>query len=148
MSRGYFGLACYRSKTSHNWGSLYRTAQILDAAFIATIGERFKRSAADTMDAWKHVPVWCFPDFDAFLAGRPFDCMLVGVELSPQAVPLGTYRHPERAVYLLGAEDDGLPPWVLAKCQAIVQLPGKRSMNVACAGSVVLTHRAMQRGDT
>lgn len=144
-ARGYFGLACYRPKTVQNWGSLYRTADIMGAAFIATIGERFRRQASDVLNTWKRVPVFCYPDWDAFAAARPFDCLLVGVELSEQARPLATYSHPERAIYLLGAEDDGLPPKVLAQCQQIVQLPGTRSMNVACAGSVVLTHRVMQR---
>lgn len=144
---GYFGLACYRPKTVHNWGSLYRTADVLGAAFIATIGERFRRQSSDVLHTWKRVPVFCHPNWEAFVASRPFDCLLVGIELSARSRPLASYTHPERAVYLLGAEDDGLPPMVLAQCNHVVQLPGSRSVNVACAGTTVLMHRAMQRGE-
>ena len=38
--------------------------------------------------------------------------------------PLMTYTHPERAVYLLGAEDFGLPEDVIASCDDVIQLPG------------------------
>lgn len=143
-TRGYFGLACYRPKTSHNWGSLYRSAQVLGAAFIATIGERFRRMPSDTMRSWAHVPTFCYPDFAAFQAARPYDCVLVGIELTPTAKMLCDYTHMERAIYLLGAEDDGLPPEVLRACQHVVRLPGNRSLNVACAGTAVLADRVMR----
>lgn len=143
--RGYFGVACYRPKTLHNWGSLYRTAQVLGAAFIATIGERYRRSSADTMHSWAHVPVLQFPTWDAFIDARPFDCILTAVELTPDAIMVSDYKHPERAVYVLGAEDDGLPPAVLAACNHVVRLPGDRSLNVACAGTAVLADRVMRR---
>lgn len=146
MSRGYFGLVCYRPQTKQNWGSLYRTAGIMGASFIGTIGERFRRSASDVPETWKHIPMFFWDTFAAFQESKPFDSMLVGVELDSRARPLAQYTHPERAIYMLGAEDDGIPPDVLAKCQHVVCLPGERSMNVACAGSVVLTHRVMQRG--
>ena len=86
------------------------------------------------------------PDFDAFMASRPYDCQLVAVEMDERAKMLCDFSHPERAIYLLGAEDNGLPPKVLAQCQSVVCLPGERSMNVACAGSVVIVDRIMRRG--
>ena len=42
---------------------------------------------------------------------------------------------------LLGAEDHGLSKAALARCQHLVQLPGRASLNVAVAGSIVLYDR-------
>jgi tRNA G18 (ribose-2'-O)-methylase SpoU len=71
----------------------------------------------------------------------------VGVELDPRAKPLNLYAHRERAMYLLGAEDHGLPPSVVDRCHDLIAIPtpATYSMNVACAGSVVMSHRHMSR---
>ena len=73
----------------------------------------------------------------------PFGCPLIGVELSDDAVPLDRFWHPQNAVYLMGAEDHGLPDSVLEKCHSTIQIPAPRewSMNVAVAGSIVLYDR-------
>jgi tRNA C32,U32 (ribose-2'-O)-methylase TrmJ len=48
-----------------------------------------------------------------------------------------------RALYLLGAEDRGLPPAVLRQCHQVVRIPCPvdRPLNVAVAGSVVIHDR-------
>ena len=47
------------------------------------------------------------------------------------------------AVYLLGAEDAGLPSCVLQECHSVVSLPSERyaSYNVASAGAIVMYDR-------
>jgi tRNA G18 (ribose-2'-O)-methylase SpoU len=139
--KGYFGIGCYNMKTGHNYGSLFRTAQVLGADFLFLIGCRFKHQASDTMKSWRHVPVFVYEDFDDFNTHRPHDCRLIGIELSNQSTPIKTFVHPKQACYLLGAEDNGLPNAILDKCQNIIQLPGERSLNVAVAGSIVLFDR-------
>lgn len=69
------------------------------------------------------------------------DCTLVGVELVGEAEDIMDFKHPKRAVYLLGAEDKGLLPEVLALCKQVVKLPGKYSMNVSHAGSLIMYDR-------
>ena len=62
--------------------------------------------------------------------------------------PLDEFEHPERAVYILGAEDTGLPRAAAQACHRHVSLPSERyaSYNVAMAGSIVLYDRmAKQR---
>lgn len=74
------------------------------------------------------------------------DVKLIAVELDESASPLEHFSHPERAVYVLGGEDCGLGKLALAQCDHVVQLPGRFSMNVAAAGTVVLYDRlAKQR---
>jgi tRNA G18 (ribose-2'-O)-methylase SpoU len=143
MARGFFGVGILGAKTETNVGTLWRSAQAFGAAFVFTVGRRYRYQASDTTKAHRHIPLWHFDSFASFNASRPFDCPLVGVELTDIAQPLSGFAHPERAVYLLGAEDYGLPGDVLAKCQHVIVIPGAAyCLNVASAGSIVLYDRA------
>lgn len=139
--RGYFGIGIFQNKTVENLGTLWRTADLFDASFVFTIGRRYKQQATDTFKTTKHIPCYHYNDFDHFNGCRPIDCQLVGIELMDIATPIKPFRHPERAIYLLGAEDNGLSTECIVKCQHIIQLPGIRSMNVAVAGSIVMFDR-------
>ena len=141
MNRGYFGIGVYKPKFEVNYGTLFRTANVYGAAFLFVIGARFRRQASDTMASHRHLPTFVYDTFEEFQNARPFDCPLVGIELTPTAVPLAQFDHPCRAVYLLGAEDHGLPPKILDQCQSVIVLPGDTSVNVSVAGSIVLYDR-------
>ena len=141
---GYYGVGVFMPKTESNYWSLFRTAQILDAAFLFLIGRRFRRHPADTAASFRHMPVFDYATFADFQAHRPFDCRLVGVELVESAREVSSYLHPKRAVYLLGAEDNGLSKECLAACQDVIRLHGDYSMNVAVAGSIVLYDRVQK----
>lgn len=141
VSRGFYGVAMYQPKNTHNWGSLVRSANILGADFIATIGPRYKPQISDVLKSHRHLPVFQFSSFEEFQNSRPYDCQLVAVEMGDESKDLSEFKHPERAIYLLGSEDNGLPPSVLKKCQHVVKLKGDRSMNVSVAGSIVIYHR-------
>ena len=139
--RGYFGIGIERSKTPINVGTLWRSAGILGASFIYTIGRRYPKQASDTIKSWRHIPYWNFETLDDLYEHLPYDCQLVGVELDERAKPLARFRHPERACYLLGAEDHGLTNEAMERCHSLVVLPGDYSLNVATAGSIVLYDR-------
>lgn len=148
MDRGFFGVAVYRPKTEANIGSLWRSASAFGASFLATVGRRYPvRQASDTTNARQHIPLFHYRDMEDLLDHIPFSCPIVGVELDPRATELNGYRHHERALYLLGAEDHGLPPSVRDACHDLVQIPTVTSwsINVACAGTAVLSHRHMCR---
>lgn len=141
-TRGYFGLALYHPKKSTNWGSLVRTANLLECSFIAAIGPRYPIQASDTLKTHKHVPVFEFATFEEFKKScKPMECSLIAIEMDDRAKDLKGFTHPERAIYMLGAEDHGIPPKILQECDQIVKLKGRYSMNVAVAGSIVLYHR-------
>lgn len=142
--RGYFGVGIVHTKTPANVGVLWRTADLLGASFLFTVGRRYHREPGDTMKSWKHIPLWNWQDVDDLWKHIPHECRMVGVELIDGATPLAEYRHWERAIYLLGAEDHGLPLEVLRRCHDVVVLPGARSMNVAVAGSIVLYDRTLK----
>ena len=144
-SRGFFGIGIENHKTPMNLGTLWRSAYIFDAAFIFTVHRRYPKQASDTVKAWRHVPLLNFDDFDAFWAGLPFDCPVVGLEQDARARDLEQFTHPERAVYLLGAEDHGLSKEARQRCHQLVQVPSRLCLNVAVAGSIVMWHRQQQR---
>lgn len=142
--RGYHGIGCVNMKTHFNYGTLFRTAQILGCDFMFLIGKRFQRQPSDTMKSWKHIPLFEYDNFDDFNKHRPYDCRLIGIELMESATALSEFIHPERACYLLGAEDHGLTNEAVDHCQEIIYLPGERSLNVAVAGSIVLYDREVK----
>lgn len=141
-NRGYFGLVLYNPKKSSNWGTLVRTANLLECQYIVAIGARYPIQSSDTLKTERHIPVFQFDTFEEFQKyGISENCALIGIELDNRARDLKEFVHPERAAYILGAEDTGLPENVLSQCQHIIKLSGRHSMNVAVAGSIVLYHR-------
>jgi tRNA G18 (ribose-2'-O)-methylase SpoU len=142
--RGFFGIGIEHGKSEANLGTLWRSAYTFGASFVFTVGRRYKHQSSDTVKAWRHVPLYHYADFDAFHAHLPYDAQLIGVELDDRAQPLGRFVHPQRAVYLLGAEDHGLSATAMQRCHRLIVLPGRFCLNVSVAGSVVLYHRHEQ----
>lgn len=65
----------------------------------------------------------------------------MGVEIDERAEMLSEFEHPKRAIYLLGAEDTGLPDFVRERCHMLIKLPGNSSLNVGVTGSIVIHDR-------
>lgn len=142
-NRGFFGIGVWHPKTEQNIGTLLRTAYLYDAAFVFTVGRRYRQQASDTPKTPYQMPLLHYTDIDDLIEHLPHAAPLVGVELDPRASRLDKFAHPESAVYLLGAEDHGLPQDVIDKCHHLVVLDSVRpqSMNVATAGSIVIYDR-------
>jgi tRNA G18 (ribose-2'-O)-methylase SpoU len=139
--RGFFEIGIYHGKFEENLGTLWRSAYQMGAAGIFTIGHRYSEQCSDTTRAWRHIPLRNFPTWESFQESRPHATPLVGVEFGGE--DLAGFVHPQRAIYLLGAEDHGLPPDILEACQYRVSIETLRSMsyNVAVAGSLVMYSR-------
>lgn len=52
------------------------------------------------------------------------------------------FKHPERAVYLLGPEDGRISNVALAMAKYVVQIPSLSCLNVAATGGIVMYDRA------
>ena len=146
MKRGYFGIGIFNGKNTQNIGTLWRSAAIFGADFIFVIGHRYQKQCSDTMKTPRHIPLYTYKDADDFFDHVPYDCPVVAVELDENSVMLDHYFHRERCIYLLGAEDIGLPQKVLERCKEIIQIPGDYCLNVSVAGSIVMYDRATKRG--
>lgn len=148
--KGYCGIGIYNPRYYCNVGTLWRSAAIFGADFIFTVGEgRYKAEKADVTNAHHHIPLFTFKSIEQLKDVLHPNCDIVIVELVNKAVMLSEFVHPDRAIYLLGSEDEGLPPHIIATSSNSkrIKLPGKISLNVATAGSIVLYDRVVKRGE-
>jgi len=142
--RGYFGIGIENNKSKFNIGTLWRSAYIFGASFIFTIGRRYDKQASDTLKTWRHIPLYNYDSFDNFYKSIPYDCELIGIEITDRANPIENFMHPQRCIYLLGAEDNGLSNKAINLCHELIILPGIYCLNVAVAGSIVMFDRVIK----
>lgn len=141
MKRGYFGIGICEPKTEANYEMLFRSAHWLDASFLFLINQRFKATHHDTTRAEKHMPLYEHETVEGFLKSRPLDCKLISIEITPNAVSLVNFVHPERAIYVLGREDGSIPQDIIEQSSSVVKIPSTRCLNVSVAGSIVMYDR-------
>ena len=144
MSRGYFGIGIYHGKTAANTGMLLRSAYVMGASFSFVIGSRYSREPTDTLNATAHCPLYEYDDFEQLLRHTPKGAKIIGIEQGGES--LASFTHPHQAIYLLGAEDHGLPLGVAERCDRVVEIPTAKemSLNVAVAGSILLWDRQLK----
>jgi TrmH family RNA methyltransferase len=133
------GLALWRVGDPGNVGTLIRTADSLGPAFVALsdgcADPTGPKAVRASMGALFRVPLIGFDD-----APRPW----IGL------VPRGgdDLAGADGATFVLGAEREGIPDDVLARCDALATIPlaaGAESLNVAAAGAIALYERARRR---
>lgn len=142
QTRGYWAIGVYHPKTEANIGTLWRSAYIFGASYIFTIGHRYKNQSSDTPKTFRHVPMYHYVSFEDFNDHRPTNAILVFVEITNGSLSLDKFSHPERAIYILGAEDHGIPQHLM-NGSTVVQIPSMRDrcLNVASAGSILMYDR-------
>lgn len=118
---GFFTIGAVGIKNTNNLGTLWRSAYQMGAATIFTVGGRYEPQSSDTVKCWRSTPLLRHEDWNAFAAAAPYGAQWVAVEFGGE--PLESFVHPERACYILGAEDTGLPESVLKACHKHVTLP-------------------------
>jgi len=136
-----FGIGVEHSKTEVNIGTLLRSAVNFGASFVFTVGRRYAPQKSDTLQSWHHIPVWHFNTWEEYHNHAPYDWRPLGIEIAPEATDLPAFVHPNRAVYILGAEDRGLSVYARQLCQALITIPSTFCLNVAVAGAIVMYDR-------
>ena len=107
--RGFFAIGAEGISKPMNIGALLRTGHAFGAAFcftVAPVAETVDFGWSDTSSAAGTVPLYTYPDVASLTL--PQGCALVGIELMADSVALPSFRHPRRAVYVLGSERGGL----------------------------------------
>jgi len=140
MKAGFYAIGIYETKEKNNIGTLWRSAQNFGADYIFTIGERYKKQRSDTTKAWRNIPLFEYKDFDDFKNHIPRDAELVFIEQTEDAKNLADFTHPKRAIYILGAEDYGIPE-ELMRGHRKVEIESPMCLNVAVAGSIIMYDR-------
>lgn len=144
----WFGIGIVRGKVASNHGSLWRSALSFGASYTFTVGRRYDKKsegAADVYKSHRQMPCFGYESVSAFAASAPVDAQWVAIESGGQS--LAHFRHPKRAVYILG-EDTGIPPSLVARAHHHVSIPvapGRpASFNVAAAGAIVMWDRMLK----
>ena len=124
-----------------NIGSVVRTANAFNAAGVHVVGRRrWNRRGAMVTDRYVHLHH--HPDATALAAwARAEGLPVLGLDNVPGAVPLETYRMPERCVLLFGQEGPGLSDEAVAACDAVLsiaQYGSTRSINAGAAAAIAL----------
>jgi tRNA(Leu) C34 or U34 (ribose-2'-O)-methylase TrmL len=82
------------------------------------------------------VPLFTYADIADLKSHMPKGAELVFVEQADGAADLSEFKHPESAVYLLGAEDYGVPAEEMRGYRKVA-ISTPLCINVAVAGSIV-----------
>jgi TrmH family RNA methyltransferase len=138
------GLALWRLTDPGNLGTLLRTADALGPAFVLLsrgcadpTGPKAVRASAGSVFS---VPLGAFGDAPE----------LPRVALVPRGgTPLAELELPERVIFVLGAEREGLPAEELDAVDLVATVPqaGRaESLNVAMAGAIALYEWGRGRG--
>ncbi|MBI3676093.1 MAG: RNA methyltransferase [Proteobacteria bacterium] len=144
--RGYFAVGVDGVSKPMNLGNLMRIAHAFDASFFFSINAQVKLSDAesDTSRADRSIPYYQFDSIADFRL--PKGCRLVGVEITDEAIELPRFKHPTRAAYVFGAERMSLSPQTLSRCEFVVKIPTRFSINVGMAGAIVIYDRLTSLG--
>lgn len=150
--RGYFAIGAERISKPLNLGNLMRSAHAFGASFVFTVaadhrsanGSRLAPSMADTSKSPDHIPYYRWSSVGEI--SLPSGCRLVGIELTEDATDLPSFRHPQRAAYVLGPERGSLSGEMIAQCAHVVRIPAAFCINVATAGAIVMYDRIRSLG--
>jgi tRNA G18 (ribose-2'-O)-methylase SpoU len=147
MTRGFFGIGVEGISKPMNVGNLLRSAHSFGANFFYTIDPEVDvlgMRGSDTSGAFGHLPFYNFKSVNDMVL--PENTSLVAVELLPDAVELPSFRHPMRAVYVLGREMGNVSDEMLARCDHAIKIPMKFCVNVGVAGAIVMYDRLISMG--
>lgn len=147
MMKGYFGIGVEGVSKAMNVGALFRTAHAFGASFVFTINAQYRRGESgqsDTSNTPGAVPTYHFASIEEFRL--PQACRLVGIEITPDAIELPSFRHPRQVAYLLGAEREGLSITAQSLCDFVVRIPMRFSVNLGVAGAIVMYDRLISLG--
>lgn len=144
--RGYFAVGVDGISKPMNLGNLLRIAHAFGASFFFTVDARaaLPDAISDTSKADGHLPVYQYSSGNELRL--PEGCQLVGVEITDEATELPSFRHPARAAYVFGSERLSLSRSVLGRCEHVVKIPTRFSINVGMAGAIVMYDRMLTVG--
>lgn len=145
-ARGYFGVGAEGISKPANLGALMRTAHAFGASFLFLVGAywRLREAISDTSHAEASLPL--FEVASAEELRLPRRCKLVGVELTDEAVPLPSFRHPLHAAYVFGPERGSLSKTMLDRCEWVVRIPTRFCVNLGVAAGITLYDRLLCHG--
>lgn len=138
------GIAAWQIINPENIGNLIRLADNVGAEDVFILGTDFQLRMSSIKKtaglSFNNVRLTFISTEDFFDQLSP-DVQIAAIETSADSTNIFTTNLPEKVIFLLGNERNGLPDEILQKCSLKVHIPmtGKcKSMNVSHALSVAL----------
>ena len=133
------------TKYPHNLAAAIRACSCFNVPTLLWTGQRFAFRDGERLPREERMKG--FADVKVIAHERPFDALPrrrtpVCIELTPSAQPLGSFDHPDDAVYVFGPEDGHVPQAYRSLCHAFVYIESAHCLNLAAALNVVLYDRA------
>jgi tRNA G18 (ribose-2'-O)-methylase SpoU len=155
-------LIAHNLRSTHNVGSLLRTAEGLGLAKVYLTGytpypihsndtrlphlahkltAQIHKTAlgAENLIAWEHHD----DVFGVLTSLRQRGYVIAALEQAENSLDLSTYKSPDKVALLVGREAAGIEPEVLAACDVALEIPmrgQKESFNVVQAAAMALYH--------
>ena len=145
--RGFACIGLENPKKAENIGGVLRAAHCYEAPYVViksrhhdnnVVVRKGIQHSMNTPQGHRHFPVICVEDILEFV---PVGAAIVAVEITPDAVPLMDFKHPEQAFYVFGPEDGSVSKPVLEQVHHQVYVPTRNCMNLASTVNVVLYDR-------
>ena len=145
--RGYFGIGVDGISKSMNAGAILRTGHAFGADFAFFVNSNINKDKirlSDTSKTENNIPTYVFENLNKMVL--PKGCKLIGIEINNNADDLPSFRHPKLAAYVVGSERFGLSNDVMDRCDHLIKIPTKFSINLALAAGIVLYDRIVSIG--
>lgn len=146
MTKGYACIGLFNPKTPENVGSVMRASGCYNVHSVFYTGKRYdfaKQFCTDTNNKHLDIPLISVEDLQSIV---PLDCVPIAVELVEGAKSLVDYKHPPRAFYIFGPEDNSLKKKITNFCRDTIYVPTNGCMNLAATVNVILYDR-MAKGE-
>lgn len=152
MKKGEIVLILDNIRSSHNVGSIFRTADGVGVAKIFLCGytpcptDKFERPnkeiAKTALGAEKIIP-WQYAatTLEAVKSLKQAGYQIIALEQAENSIDYREVKLEDKNAIILGEETKGVVPEVLAKCDIIAEIPmlgQKESLNVSVAAGVLL----------
>jgi tRNA G18 (ribose-2'-O)-methylase SpoU len=148
-----YAVICSNVGNNFNVGSILRCANAFGAKQFGLHGKG-KYDRRSTVGTHKYIDVLKFPSlYELREFAWQMDTIVIGVEQTPSSAPYNEFDWIDyissnlKIVLLFGSEDNGLSDSEMRVCDHLVSIPqygSVRSINVACAASIIMSHLATQ----
>lgn len=133
-------------KFSSNVGTMARNAELLGfSTLYVSQADRIGRcvGATDTAKSFRRIGQFVTDEKEVIASAKKAGCKIIAVELDNNATDVTEFTHPDDALYIIGSEDKGITPKILADADEVIVIPSDKqwSFNAADSATIVMYDR-------
>ncbi len=141
----YTGIGICNPKNPTNMGSVLRACGCFGADEIYYTGTRYDKAQRFNTDTKNTLATLPMIHTESLIASAVADTQIVCVELVENATTLPEFEHPDRALYIFGAEDSNLSQELVDQAHHVVFIPTVGCLNLSASVHVLLYDRQTKR---